>query len=50
MAKRYTLRRGDICPCCGQTIRTGDEELLVALSVIAHMLKDYEWPEEGNDE
>lgn len=46
MAKRYELRRGDTCPCCGQTIETDDPDALKILTLFAKYLPDYEWPEE----
>lgn len=60
MAKRYELRRGDICPCCGQRIETDDPVILRELTDFAAGLgfRDFlspdgwlkrigfEWPEE----
>ena len=54
MAKRYKLRRGDTCPCCGQKIETDDPEVLKRLASIALQMTPsgwlqrigFEWPEE----
>ena len=35
MSKRYELRKGDVCPCCGQTIMTDDPKVLKFLSDFA---------------
>lgn len=61
MAKRYELRRGDMCPCCGQKIETDDQTVLDTLTSFAKTLSDrgsienengwlhlvgFSWPEE----
>ena len=61
MAKRYQLRRGDVCPCCGQRILTDDPEILDTLTSFAMLCEQrgsreradgwlarvgFEWPEE----
>lgn len=60
MSKRYALRRGDICPCCGQKIGTDDGEVLATLTSLAAGLEasepgrrylaavGFEWPEAEN--
>lgn len=57
MSKRYELRKGDMCPCCGQTIETDDPEVLSLLTVFALGVQSprsterwlrtvgFEWPE-----
>ena len=61
MAKRYYLRRGDICPCCGQQISTDDGEALARLADLAARLEasepgrrylaaiGFEWPEDDDE-
>lgn len=61
MSKRYQLRRGDICPCCGQTIETDDAEMLDLITRVALYMEQigsgtrhlsavgFEWPEEDDD-
>ena len=61
MSKRYELRRGDICPCCGQKISTDDGEALARLADLAAGLEasepgrrylaaiGFEWPEADDE-
>lgn len=61
MSKRHDLRRGDICPCCGQKISADDGETLARLADFAAGLEALElgrrylsaigfaWPEEADD-
>lgn len=61
MSKRYELRRGDVCPCCGQRIDTDDRFRLFVLTSIAKYLDaepqnrplldiiGFAWPEEADD-
>ena len=62
--KRYELRRGDMCPCCGQMIQTDDPVILRELTDFAQGLgfRDFEttdgwlrrigfeWPEDEKGE
>lgn len=61
MSKRYELRRGDICPCCGQKISTDVGEVLATLASLAAGLEaselgrrylaavGFEWPEADDE-
>ena len=43
------LQPGDLCPCCGQPIKTQDPDALMLLSWIAWLTGDKpekSWPEE----
>lgn len=40
--KVYYLRKGDICPRCGEAIQTDDEETLAKLAEFAMALEGYE--------
>lgn len=42
MSKCYKLRRGDVCPCCGQKISTDDPVSLAALADLAMSLEGSE--------
>lgn len=58
MSKRFELRRGDTCPCCGQKIETEDPLALAHIEALALRLErtekgreylravGFEWPEE----
>lgn len=40
--KVYYLRKGDVCPCCGEPIQTDDEETLAKLAEFAMALEGCE--------
>ena len=41
------LKPGDLCPCCGQPIKTSDPEKLLLLSWIAWVKGEKSRPEAG---
>lgn len=62
MSKRYELRRGDTCPCCGQRIETDDPFVLSELAAFAKQMErtasgrvylsaiGFAWPEDDDGE
>lgn len=39
--KVYYLRKGDVCPCCGETIKTDDEEIAEAFGVRPYRVAEW---------